>query len=131
MAAENTTDIGKERHLVFVYGTLKEGFSNHGLLRDSIYHGKHETGAVHKMLSLGGFPGVIWNGGTSPIHGEVYEVTDATLARLDSLEGYPHFYDRRLIVTQYGAAYIYVLSDDFLQKHPIGGRNYVENGVWQ
>lgn len=72
---------------VFVYGTLKMGKSNHPLLRDSAYLTDHETDPEFLMINLGGFPGVVRDGATS-IKGEVYEVDDETLARLDRLEGY-------------------------------------------
>lgn len=75
-------------HLVFVYGTLLSGMPNHRLLEKSKLVSSNAR-TYGKMLSLGGFPGAYHVGyvdGT--IHGEVYEVDDDTLARLDQLEGY-------------------------------------------
>ena len=79
------------RRLVFVYGSLKEGYSNNTLLRGStlVRHATLPYG--HRMFSLGGFPGVVEADLSSgyPIHGEVYEVTERTLFEsLDYLEGY-------------------------------------------
>jgi len=125
-------DIGNG-NLVFVYGTLKEGHGNHKhFLSNSLYHGPHKTGAQHQMLDLGSFPGVIYGGGVTPISGEVYEVSDKTLGRLDGLEGYPDFYNRTRIVTPYGLALMYILSSNFLNNTPIETRNdaVIESGVW-
>jgi gamma-glutamylaminecyclotransferase len=79
------------RRLVFVYGSLKEGYGNHRLLQAStlVHHATLPYG--HRMFSLGGFPGVVEADLSSgyPIHGEVYEVTERTLFEsLDYLEGY-------------------------------------------
>lgn len=87
-------------HLVFVYGTLLKGYGNHkNYLDKEPLHSNVE--AVGRMLSLGGFPGVVdFELADSVVHGEIYEVDDATLHGLDSLEGYRgkgnpgNFYDR-------------------------------------
>ncbi len=116
--------------LVFVYGTLKKGFGNHKLLSSSLYHGPHTTGHHHKMVSLGGFPGVVYGAGKTAISGEVYEVDAEVLGRLDSLEGYPNFYDKTKIFTGYGMADMYVLSDRFV----VGlreGHEEVLTGEWK
>lgn len=81
------------------------------------------------MVSLGGFPGVIENGKT-PIVIEVYSVDENTLANLNRLEGYQegrkdNFYDRISIDTSHGEAYMYVLSEDYLDRHEL-----VESGDW-
>ena len=78
---------------VAVYGSLRKGFGNHGLLEDSIYVGEGITEARYTMLHLGGFPGVVKKGNTS-ITVELYDVDDETLRRLDRLEGHPNFYER-------------------------------------
>lgn len=36
------------------------------------------------------------------IHGELYEVDDATLSRLDSLEGHPNWYERKPVEVKIG-----------------------------
>lgn len=80
--------------LVFVYGTLKKGFGNHHLLHNCPYKGKgHIQGT--KMLNLGAFPGMIPDE-SKKVQGELYEINEFTLKRLDRLEGHPHFYTRHL-----------------------------------
>lgn len=97
---------------VFVYGTLLRGQYNHSRLEQDTTKllGGHRTDERYTMYSLGGFPAVVCDGGSS-IKGEVYEVEESTLyGPLDSLEGYPSFYNRMLIPTEYGDAWIYYME---------------------
>jgi len=127
LATENKSE---SLTMVFVYGTLKKGFGNHHLLSKSLYHGDYSTAPSHKMVSLGGFPGVVFGKGTAAIKGEVYEVADDVLDRLDRLEGYPSFYDRKSIYTLYGKAYMYVLSDRFA-RGLLSNHEEVLSGEWK
>ena len=85
---------------VFVYGSLKRGFGNHGLLESSKYIGTTETVfpnfRMHSLL--GSFPAVTscTNDGFA-IMGELYEVNLHTLNALDKLEGNGTMYTRRLV----------------------------------
>jgi len=72
---------------VFVYGTLKRGFPNAHYLKGQRFLGEARTQPIYRLASLGAYPG-LWkpqDGGRS-ILGEVWEVDDACLARLDVLE---------------------------------------------
>lgn len=95
--------------LVFVYGTLKRGHHNHSVLGNSRLVGNWTTEPKYKMYDLGSFPGVVYPGDKS-IKGEIFEVNDETMVRLDNLEGYPHLYGRFMIETDYGPAYIYIFN---------------------
>lgn len=99
------------RHRVFVYGTLRKGGSNHGLLRCSRRLGCHRTEAGFRMLHMGGYPGVV-TGGEDLITGEVYEVTPRVLRWLDRLEDHPRTYRRVPIATPWGDAWIYLYQRD-------------------
>ena len=75
-------------HLVFVYGTLKRGGSNHGLLAGQTFVGVARLAAGFALYSLGEYPGLVAEAGsTDRVTGEVWAVDDAALARLDELEG--------------------------------------------
>ena len=75
-------------HLVFVYGTLKRGGSNHGFLRGQDFVGPARLAAGFALYSLGGFPGLVAEpGSTGRVTGELWAVDSAALARLDVLEG--------------------------------------------
>ena len=111
-------------HQVAVYGTLKQGHGNHRLLSLSKFLGITETEEEWSMLHLGGFPGLIE--GSSAVHIEVYEVNDETFSRLDMLEGYPSFYNRREIETKFGTAWVYYLDSPY-NYHD---RPVIEHGCW-
>ena len=92
-------------HLVFVYGTLRRGRGNYQrLLTTSEWLGEHVVSGWD-MYDLGAFPAVIR--GTGDVTGDVFRVSPATFNRLDMLEGYPRFYDRELIRTPVGDAWVY------------------------
>jgi len=124
--------MSQQHKQLFVYGTLKEGFHNHYLLKDATFLGKQTTLGNHKMISLGGFPGVIWRNGVHQIQGEVYEVHDEdTRVAIDNLEGYPNFYTKQVIATDYGMAEMYVLSEEFLLTGEYAHQQPVNNGEWR
>ena len=101
----------------FVYGSLKKNFGNHVLLQTSNYLGEGTTlNPQYSMVNLGSFPGVYQNG-NGYIRGEVYEINQSTLARLDLLEGEGNFYSRRKTDVKIGneihECYMYVLLRNY------------------
>lgn len=75
--------------LVFVYGTLKRGGSNHTFLAGARFLGEARTPLGFELYSLGGYPGMIASPNTAAggVTGEVWSVDAPTLAKLDRLEG--------------------------------------------
>lgn len=73
--------------MIFVYGTLKRGGSNHGWMRGQRFLTEARTAPHYQLHDLGGYPGMVLDeaGGLS-IQGEVWEVDEEGLARLDVLE---------------------------------------------
>jgi len=112
------------QHQVFVYGTLLAGEVNHHLLAGADLLGPHRTEPCFTMFGLGAYPGVT-RGGATAIFGEVYRVDGMGLERLDRLEDYPRLYDRVLIPSSYGRAWIY------LYRGHIGGREVIRSGDWR
>lgn len=112
------------RQRVFVYGTLLRGECNHHLLAGAEYLGPHRTQPGFALVLLGSYPGLI-RGGQDAVYGEVYAVDRLILARLDQLEAYPIEYDRQLIPTPYGSAWVY------LYRGPIAGRKMIRGGDWR
>ncbi len=86
-----------QKHKVFVYGTLKRGFSNHYYLADAKFIGNATTKEKYAMYEDFGIPFVYKDEKVSHIKGEVYEVDDATLSAIDHLEGHPEVYKRELV----------------------------------
>jgi gamma-glutamylcyclotransferase (GGCT)/AIG2-like uncharacterized protein YtfP len=84
--------------MIFVYGTLKQGYWNNRLVAGSELVA---TGRTYKMFQMNdvGFPLIFEpvKGMTKmmgQVKGEVYDVSDEVLAMLDRLEGHPHKYKR-------------------------------------
>lgn len=110
---------------VMVYGSLKKGFGNHGLLRDATYVGEVAIDGFD-MFSLGPFPAI--QEGEGHVEGELYEVDTRTLASLDRLEGHPVMYERTdIIATHLGTeekveCYVYVYQGMCSKDEQIGER---------
>ena len=121
-------------NLVFVYGSLKKGYTNHQLLKHAELLSEGRTHGI--MLHLGGFPAIV--DGKAQVFGELYKVTPEILATLDRLEGHPHFYERRLVTIKpidqndgeyLAEAWCYFLSRDS-QEHYQVLCPIIKNGTW-
>ena len=74
--------------LVFVYGTLKRGGSNHTHLAGQAFVGEARTAPGFRLYQLDGYPGMVALAGDhAGVTGEVWSVNAACLAQLDLLEG--------------------------------------------
>lgn len=74
--------------LIFVYGTLKRGYSNHHCMAGQEYLGAALTAPGYVLFDLGGYPGMVADPGAAVgVSGEVWNVDDECLAGLDRLEG--------------------------------------------
>jgi gamma-glutamylcyclotransferase (GGCT)/AIG2-like uncharacterized protein YtfP len=82
--------------LLFVYGTLKTGGSNHACLAGQALVGRAQTLPGFVLYGLDGYPGMVADGSTSEgVVGEVWSVDEACLGRLDELEGTAEGFYRR------------------------------------
>ncbi|WP_117235809.1 gamma-glutamylcyclotransferase family protein [Vibrio maerlii] len=104
-------------HIVFVYGTLRQGESNHHYLRESEYLGRFETTSDYALYDLGEYPGLIK--GHQTVVGEVYRITAEVLNQLDILEDIPNEYRREKIDTPYGSAWIYLYQQSIQHDEEI------------
>ena len=117
---------------VLVYGTLKKGHSNHGLLEEANakFIGYDSVTGPYRMFDLGAIPAVVDTdpGSNNKIRGELWAIHPEGLAALDLLEGHPNFYQRRKLWTDQNKrrAWMYFLM----------AQNYTENaepkalGIW-
>jgi gamma-glutamylaminecyclotransferase len=107
---------------VAVYGTLKSGHGNHRLLENSYCLGDAYTAAAYPLV-IDSLPYLIDRIGVGKrVRVEVYRVTEATLARLDSLEGHPDWYQRKEIQVQLikggtVTAWVYMIPDSRSDTH--------------
>jgi gamma-glutamylcyclotransferase (GGCT)/AIG2-like uncharacterized protein YtfP len=87
-------------NLVFVYGSLKRGFSNHHFLAGQNFVTVARTGPGFRLYALTGYPGMVPDPSAKEgIEGEVWEVDDAALTQLDELEGLAEGLYRRETIT--------------------------------
>ncbi len=110
------------QHLVFVYGTLRQGESNHSFLESSQLLGQYVTKPEYALYDLGPYPGLIE--GHHTISGEVYLVDEETLAKLNILEDVPVEYRRDTIETPFGTAWIYIYQEVTSQEA------LIDSGDW-
>lgn len=102
---------------VLVYGSLMKGYWNHPLIADQKCIG---TGILkgYEMYHVHSFPGIIKGNISDFIVGEVYEVPEDVLKRLDRLESEGELYIRKLekvsINNEEIEAYVYVWNFNVL-----------------
>jgi gamma-glutamylaminecyclotransferase len=74
--------------LLFVYGTLKRGCSNHAQMAGQEFVGLARTAPGYTLYDLGGYPGIAADADDqNGIVGEVWNVDADALRRLDHFEG--------------------------------------------
>ncbi len=89
-------------HLIFVYGTLRSGHSNHHLLKDANSYGVGNTLEDYAMYLISGYPYVTSKEPRYPIVGELFGIDDNTLSMLDKMEGHPRYYERKEVPVTVG-----------------------------
>ncbi|MFC4260527.1 gamma-glutamylcyclotransferase [Marinobacter lacisalsi] len=115
-------------HRVAVYGTLKRGEPNHPFLSTAVRLGACSISSI-ALYDLGPFPGAKLEASNGVLV-EVYEVGAHTFARLDQLEGHKArapkagLYDRVLLDTPYGEAWVYIYNPD------VSDCAAIRSGVW-
>lgn len=92
-------------HRVFVYGTLKEGFRNFAVNRGARIAGEFVTVQAYPLHVVGefGLPWLVHAAGEGhAVRGQLFEVDDATLAAMDTLERIhdAHWYTRRVLAVR-------------------------------
>lgn len=78
---------------MFVYGTLMKGELHHTSMAHARFLRAAETQPAYDLVQIDYYPAML-AGGRSRIVGELYEVDEQTLARLDALEEVPTYYER-------------------------------------
>ena len=113
---------GKATRLIFVYGTLKRGLSNHHWMAGQRFVSEASTRPLYRLYDLGGYPGMIRaeREGLS-IAGEVWEIDDVCLRGLDRLEDIEGGeYERTFIELEPPFAGIKI--EGYLYLPPVAGR---------
>ena len=113
--------------LLFVYGTLKAGCSNHRHLADQKFVGTARTVPGYTLYELGGYPAIAPHvGDREGVAGEVWAVSDEALRWLDEFEGvHEGLYRREPIPLQ--TPFAEQRIDAYVSTRPITGRPQVGN----
>ena len=108
------------KKLVTVYGSLLSGLGNWSwcLKRpDCELKGEHVLEIPVRMLSLGGFPGLIETEEKNKILVETYEVPEEVYRNIERLEGYRgesnkdfNMYNKMAVETPFGPSEIYIYN---------------------
>ena len=87
------------KHLVFVYGTLRRGGA--GSMSNRFPDSKFiaDAKASGRLYDLGAYPGLLLDESGSTVTGEVYEVDDETLSRLDDFEATSNYLRKQVDVS--------------------------------
>ena len=118
------------KHLVFVYGTLRRGGRR---AMPDVFPGAKFVGGAGvrgRLYDLGEYPGLLLGGSDSQVAGEVYEVDDETLDEMDAIEAADGYRRRRVDVsldTGGSACWVYAPERDpeFYSRHPL-----ITSGDW-
>lgn len=109
-------------HLIFVYGTLKRGCSNHHYLAGQKFIGEARTAPGFRLYGLTGYPGMVAKpDDRDGVTGEVWSVTAAALKHLDGLEGTDEGMYRRAVIPLL-APFADKKIEGYLYACPIAGR---------
>lgn len=83
-----------ENTVIFVYGTLKRDYWNNYYIEDSIFRGEAISVGKYDMYGRT-IPEVVINENGNVISGEIYEIDEETLRRVDRLENNGYMYTRQ------------------------------------
>ncbi len=100
---------------IAVYGSLRVGMYNHGLLADG--HAEHCGSEIikvpYKMIPYSSFPALIPDTKENDIKFDIFNVDEDTYYRVERLEGYPHFYDKATATDSEGMEVeFYIIPDE-------------------
>lgn len=118
--------------LIAVYGSLRKGMHNNYILGESKYIGNFNSEPSFSMYSVrGDYPAVIKEGSTS-ISIEIFEANENIQQKLDRLEGYDkdldekyNYYNKEVIETPYGDAFIYYFNSDLSDFEKVDSGDWV------
>lgn len=114
---------------IFTYGSLMRGEFNNLMLDcgENKFISKGITKREFELYDMGSFPGIV-TGGSNAIVGEVWDICQITLTRLDILESHPDFYKRERIVLQGGEkVQTYILNKEHLDSFC----KIIKSGDWK
>jgi len=118
------------KHLVFVYGTLRRGSARAMSIRFPNSKFIAEAKVNGNLYDLGAYPGLLLNESSSPVTGEVYEVDDEILNRLDDFEASSNYLRKQVEISLDGhrkACWVYEPDpESYSLRTPITSGDWIE-----
>lgn len=116
------------KHLLFVYGTLRQGGVNAmlDLYPDTSFRGNAVVNG--QLYDLGDYPALLLDNSACPVIGEVYEINDEILRSLDEFEVSAQYSRNQVDVLLDGqttSCWLYGPSADLCS-----GKYLIESGDW-
>lgn len=74
-------------HRIFVYGTLKRGQCRHAALAGQRFLEEAATEPLYRLYDCGDYPALVESPAGVAVWGELWEVDEPCLARIDVIEG--------------------------------------------
>src|SRR5579871_2206546 len=94
--AANSVFINPMSTILFVYGSLKRGQSNHHYMAGQEFLCSVTTAPLYRLYDWGPYPALVeWPENGTAIEGELWRIDEATLARIEHLEEAPILYQMR------------------------------------
>jgi gamma-glutamylcyclotransferase (GGCT)/AIG2-like uncharacterized protein YtfP len=87
------------KHLIFVYGSLRRGCAGAMSIRFPGSKFIAEATVSGSLYDLGAYPGLLLNESSSSVTGEVYEVDDELLNKLDEFEASTNYCRRQVEIS--------------------------------
>ncbi len=117
-----------KKHLVFVYGTLRSGGAGAMATRfpNSKFIAEAKVSGV--LYDLGPFPGLLLDESRSLVMGEVYEIDEETLTKLDEFEATSNYLRKQVDITfgnERVSCWTYEPNPDFYSL-----RTLITSGDW-
>jgi gamma-glutamylcyclotransferase (GGCT)/AIG2-like uncharacterized protein YtfP len=115
-------------HLVFVYGSLRRGSAGAMSIRFRNSRFIAEAKVSGSLYDLGAYPGLLLNEPNSMVIGEVYEVDDETLGKLDDMEALSHYWRKQVKIslgTQTKKCWVYAPNPEAFSR-----RTLITSGDW-
>ncbi|MEP6719497.1 MAG: gamma-glutamylcyclotransferase family protein [bacterium] len=118
------------KHLVFVYGSLRRGSARSMSIRFPTAKFIAEAKVSGSLYDLGEYPGAVIDGSNSLVIGEVYEVGDELLNKLDDFEASSNYRRQQVEIslgTHRRTGWLYVPEDD---PESYSQHTLIKSGDW-
>ncbi|MCM3901441.1 MAG: gamma-glutamylcyclotransferase [Pyrinomonadaceae bacterium] len=116
------------KHLVFVYGTLRRGGARSMSIRFPDSRFIADAKVSGSLYDLGAYPGLLLNESNSSVIGEVYEVDDEILNELDDFEASSNYLRKQVEISlgnQRRMCWVYEPNPEFYSP-----RTLITSGDW-